>query len=91
MNILDWIYRTIMRNNLNTHNDKEYTRYANPNATQSEFDCKIIITPPDTYYQYLKRQQHAACHMEDDYGQDRHAGYGSTNVSRRSGEVEGIS
>jgi len=82
MNILDWIYRTIMRNNLNTHNDKEYTRYANPNATQSEFDGKVIITPPDTYYQYLKRQQN---------GQDRHAGYGSTNVSRRSGEVEGIS
>ena len=43
MNILDWIYRTIMRNNLDTHNDKEYTRYANPNATQSEFDGKVII------------------------------------------------
>ncbi len=93
MNILDRIYRVIMNTNLGTRKDEEYTytRYANPNATQSEFDGKIIITPPDTYYQYLQRQHHAACHMEEDYGQDGYTGYGSTDVSRRPGKVEGIS
>ena len=46
---------------------------ANPNATNSELDAKQIILPGedqekvDYYYQYLKRQHHAACHMEDDY------------------------
>ena len=40
---------------------------ANPDHTNSELDAKVIITHDDTYYQYLKRQHHLACHMEDDY------------------------
>ena len=39
---------------------------ANPNATNSELDAKVIITPPDTYYQYLVRQHKLATHMEED-------------------------
>jgi len=43
---------------------------ANPDATNSEMDAKVIIEPPDTYYQYLKRQHKLACHMEEDYNDD---------------------
>ena len=42
---------------------------ANPNATNSEMDCKVIITPDDFQYEYLKEQYHRACHMEDDYNE----------------------
>ena len=44
-----------------------YTRKANPNATNSELDAKVIITPDDFQYEYQKKQYHLACHMEDDY------------------------
>jgi len=57
MNILDWIYRAIMTINVGTHKgedigDGTYTRYANPNATQSEFDGKKII--------YHNKEDHAS-------------------------------
>ncbi len=42
---------------------------ANPNATNSELDAKVIITHDDQYFQYLKQQYHTACHMEEDYNE----------------------
>ena len=38
---------------------------ANPNATNSEMDAKVIIHH-DNQFEYLKQQHHTACHMEED-------------------------
>ena len=44
---------------------------ANPNATNSELDAKVIIHHNDQVdqFEYLKQQYHTACHMEEDYNE----------------------
>jgi hypothetical protein len=48
MNVLDWLYRAIMNIGVGTHKGDDidlgvYKRTANPNATNSELDAKVII------------------------------------------------
>ena len=42
---------------------------AAPNHTNSELDAKQVVNHQDSYYNYLKRQYHLACNMEDDYNE----------------------